>query len=275
MLSAIDVFSEDQNGSFALTALGTTLRSDVQDSVRDRAVFYGGPDMWKVWGHLMHSVKTGGSAFEHAHKEVFFEFLSKHPEVSAPYNRYMTKTSGQHIEALLKAYDFSQFRSLVDVGGGHGATLAAILLACPQLRGVLFDLPSVVEGAKALEPIAIAERVTRVGGDMHRMIPSGSDGYLIKWVLMDRSDDDVITVLKNCRDALEEGGKIIVVDLLLPKGKLPVFPALLDVQMMLLSGSAHLRDEDEYRSLFDLAGLRVARLVPTQSPNTIIEGARP
>ena len=274
MLAAIDVFSQDQNGHFALTPLGTTLRSDVQNSVRDRAMYYGAPEMWKVWGGLMHTVKTGASAFEQVHNEGFYEFLSKHPGVGAPFNRYMTKTSEQHVAALLETYDFSQFRTLVDVGGGHGGTLAAILQAYPELRGTLFDLPKVIEGAKALDAADIAGRSIRVGGDMHRLVPSGSDGYLIKWVLMDRSDDEVVNVLRNCREAMGGNAKIVVVEMVLPNRDPSSFSTLLDLQMMLIFGRGRLRDEQEFRDLFNAAGLRVVRCIPTQSPNTVIEGVR-
>ena len=272
MLAATDVFDEGENGEFALTELGATLRSDVVNSARDRAIFYGASDMWAVWGQLMHSVQTGASAFEQTHKQGFYEYLSGHLDVGAPFNRYMTKSSEQHIAPLLGAYDFTQFRSLVDVGGGQGGTLAAIMLACPKLRGVLYDLPKVVEGAKAFEVAGIAERVIRIGGDMHQNVPSGNDGYLIKWVLMDRSDEDAVQVLRNCRKAMAENGKVIVVEMLLPKRKPPINAALLDVQMMLLSGKACLRSEDEFRKVFELAGLRLAQVLPTDSPNTILEG---
>jgi hypothetical protein len=133
LLTTVDVFREDGNGNFALTPLASTLRSDLNGPIRDRAIYCGRPEMWQVCGNLMHTVKTGASAFEHVHVDGFYQFLAKHPEVGAPFNGYMTKTSEQHVATLLEAYDFSQFRTLVDVGGGHASTLAAILQACPQL----------------------------------------------------------------------------------------------------------------------------------------------
>src|SRR5262249_28947328 len=113
LLASIEVLSEDQNGHFALTALGATLRRDVPDSVWDRALYYGAPEMWQVWGNLLHSVKTGESACEHVHATPFYEYLSQHPTISVPFNRYMTKTSEQHNAALLKSYDFSSLHTLV------------------------------------------------------------------------------------------------------------------------------------------------------------------
>ncbi len=274
MLAAIDIFIEGQPGHFALTPLGTTLRSDVENSVRDRAIFYGASEMWKVWGNLLHSVKTGASALEDVHKEDFYGFLAKHPDIGAPFNRYMTKTSEQHIAALLKVYDFAQFRAVVDVGGGQGGTLAAILHACPELRGTLFDLPQVVEGTTALDAEGIAGRAMRVGGDMHETMPKGSDCYLIKWVLMDRSDEDAVKVLKNCRDAMADHAKVIVVEMVLPTARPSAFAAILDVQMLLLNGRGRLRNEQQYRDLFRYAGLKIVQLIPTGSPNTVIEAVQ-
>jgi hypothetical protein len=273
-LAAFDVFRIDDGGHFALTALGNTLRSDVQNSLRDRAIFYGAPEMWATWGNLLHSVKTGKSAFEYLHNESFYQFLSSHPGVGEPFNRYMAKISEQHIAALLKAYDFAQFRTLVDVGGGHGGMLAAILQAYPELKGALFDLPNVVEGAKALDAPGIVERSERIGGDMNRSVPSGSDGYFLKWVLMDRPDEEVINVLTNCRQAMTNTAKIIAVEILLSSAASSSFATILDLQAMMLFGRGRLRDEQRFRELFDAAGLTLIRCVSTESPNTIIEGIR-
>jgi len=275
LLTTVDVFREDGNGNFVLTPLASTLRSDLNGPMRDRAIYCGRSEMWQVWGNLMHTVKTGASAFEHVHVDSFYQFLAKRPEVGAPFNGYMTKTSEQHVAALLEAYDFSQFRTLVDVGGGHASTLAAILQACPQLHGTLFDLPQVVEGARALQAPGIAERSRRVGGDMHQSVPSGSNGYLIKWILMDRSDEAAVNVLRNCREAMADSAKVIVVETLLPRSNPSHVASLFDMQMMLLFGRGRLRSEQEHRDLFEAAGLTLARCIPTRSPNTILEGVRP
>lgn len=272
LLSAIDVFRQDDSGKFSVTELGHTLRGDVQDSVRDRAIFYGASEMWRVWGNLMHSVMTGGSAFARTHEDGFYDFLSRHSDIGAPFNRYMTKTSEQHIAALLAAYDFSPFSTLVDVGGGQGGTLAAILRATEGLNGILFDLPQVIASASALAAPEIHARARRVGGNMDETVPQSCDCYFMKWVLMDRSDEEVVRLLGRCREAVSDGGKIVVVEMLLEDGHPLIFEALLDIQMMLLSGRARLRSHEEFRTLFGRAGLEVARIVPTRSPNTIIEG---
>ena len=274
LLTSVAVFQEDGSGNFSLTALGSLLRSDFPGPFRDRAIYCGRPEMWRVWGDLMHCVRTGTSAFEHVHSDSFYEFVARYPEVGIPLRGYMTKTSKQHMEAILRAYDFSQFRTLVDVGGGQGDALAAILRACPRMQGVLFDLPHVIAGAEALEAGGLRERSRRIGGDMDRAIPSGGDGYLLKWILMDRSDAAVVEVLKACRHAMTADSKLVVVEIVLPTTKPSLAVSLFDMQMMLLFGQGRLRSLAEHRQLFDAAGFELSQVVATQSPNTLLVGAR-
>ena len=273
-LASIDVLSEDPDGSFALTSLGAMLRRDVPNSVWDRALYYGAPEMWQVWGNLLHSVKTGESACEHVYATPFYEYLSQHPNVGVPFNRYMTKSSEQHTAAILQSYDFAHLRTLIDIGGGHGGTLAAILQAYPALHGILFDLPEVVAHATPLDTLGVAQRCKIVGGDMQHSVPCGGDGYLIKWVLMDRSDEQAIKVLRNCREAMVDEGKIMVVEMVMPRGTEASFSKMMDLQMMLLFGRGGIRTEEEFCALFNAAGLQVTQCLATPSPNSIIEGVR-
>lgn len=274
MLASIEVLSEEQTGCFALTALGATLQSDVPNSVWDRAIYYGSPEMWKVWGNLLHTVKSGESACEHVYATPFYEYLSQHASVGVPFNRYMTKTSEQHNDAILKSYDFSPLRTLVDVGGGHGGTLTAILKAYPTLQGILFDLPEVVAHASIRVAASVGERCKIVGGDMQQSVPPGADSYLIKNVLMDRSDEQAIKVLKNCTEAMSDNGKILVVEMIMPPGNQASFSKIMDIQMMLLFGRGRIRTEEEFRVLFRAADLSVTQCLSTPSPNSIIEGMR-
>jgi O-methyltransferase domain len=273
-LASVGVFSEDQDGKFALTALGATLRSDVANSVRDRAIYYGSEEMWKVWGNLLHCVRTGESACERVYTEHFYDYLAEHPVVGVPFNRYMTKTSEQHVAAILDSYDFSPVRTLVDVGGGEGGTLAAILKAYPTIQGILFDLPRVLRGVTSPEVAGLLERCKLVGGDMHQCVPFGGDLYLVKWVLMDRSDEGAINVLRNCKEAMSHDGKILVVEMIMPSDNKPSFSKVMDLQMMLLFGRGRIRTREEFRILLKTAGLTAAQWISTQSPNSIIEVVR-
>jgi precorrin-6B methylase 2 len=274
-LSSIGVFCESPSGHFALTPLGGTLRSDAANTVRDRAIYYGAPEMWSVWGNLLYSVRTGQSACEHIHAMSFYDHLSCHPNVGVPFDRYMAKTSEQHNAAVLESYDFSSLRTLVDIGGGLGSTLAAILQAYPTLKGILFDLPQVVERATDnLSAAGVEERCKIVGGDMQQLLPAGGDGYLLKWVLMDRSDERAIEVLSNCRRVMAANGKVLAVEMIMPQDDRQSFSKIMDLQMMLLFGGGRIRTEEEFRDLFEAAGLAVTHIYSTQSPNMIIEGER-
>jgi len=158
MLAGEGVFREVSDGAFTLTPLGDTLRSDSPDSVLDRALYLGAPEVWAAWGELRHSVMTGGSAFEHVHGVPFYAHMAGHPRVGVHFNRWMTRSSEIDNAAVVAGYDFSPFRTVVDVGGGQGATLAAILRAYPSLRGILLDLPQVVEHATPLRAPDLAGR---------------------------------------------------------------------------------------------------------------------
>jgi C-methyltransferase len=273
-LTSVGVFSEESDARFALTPVGATLRTDVPNSVRDRALYYGSPAMWGVWGGMLASVSTGRSACIHVHGLPFYEHLMRYAEAGDPFNRYMAKTSEQHTEALLRAYDFGGSGTLVDVGGGLGGTLAAILTAHPTLRGVVYDLPSVAkEAAKALAAAGLADRCVASGGDMQRTVPVGGDAYLLKWVLMDRSDDGAVEVLRRCAEAMEDKGKVLVVEMAMPPDNRPSFARVMDLQMLLLFGGGRIRSEAELCALFGAAGLAVTRVIPAPpSPNVVLEG---
>jgi hypothetical protein len=278
LLASRGIFREESAGTFALTPRGATLRSDVPDSVRDRALYVASPPVWQAWGDLEYSVRTGESAFEHAHGVSFYDYLTEHPAVGAPFNRFMVKSSEQHNAAIVDAYDFSPMRTVVDVGGGFGSTLTAILRAYPSLRGVLFDLLRVTEQVR-LEATGVAERCEVVGGDMLQAVPLGGDGYILKRVLMDKADDASVQVLKNCVDAMADGGKVLVVDYIVPAGDEPSISKVLDVTMLVYMHGGRIRTEAEFRELFAAAGLCLERVIPTPSPHwhgshVIMEAAR-
>jgi O-methyltransferase domain len=273
-LASVGVFAEEPDGRFALTPVGATLRVDAPDSVRDRALYYGSSAMWGVWGGMLGSVRTGASACMFVHGSPFYEHLIRHPEAGDPFNRYMGKTSEHHTEALLLAYDFAGIGTLMDIGGGLGGTLMTILTAYPTLRGVIYDLPSVVkEAATALAAAGLADRCVATGGDMQRSVPAGGDAYLLKWVMMDRSDEIAVEVLRRCAEAIENDGRVLVVEMAMPPDNRPSFARVMDLQMLLLFGDGRIRTEVELRALFGAAGLKVTRVIPAPpSPNVIVEG---
>jgi hypothetical protein len=274
MLTGPGVFREGADGRFSITPLGATLRSGTSDSVREWALFVGAPEMWAVWAGLHDSVMSGEASFPAVHGAPMWKYIATRPNLDEAFNGWMTRQSEQHNSALVAAYDFSPFRLVVDVGGGQGSTLAAILSAHPSLRGVLVDLPQVVARAAPLDDPGVAGRCEVVGGDMLRAVPEGADAYLIKRVLMDWGDTDSTTILRLCAGAMAEGGRVLVVEMLMPPGNDPSPAKTFDILMLLNQPGGRIRTEQEFRELFSGAGLRLSRVMRTASPNSVLEGVR-
>ncbi|MCL2393614.1 MAG: hypothetical protein FWC87_02910 [Acidimicrobiaceae bacterium] len=273
MLTGPGVIREETDGRFAITPLGATLQSGRPDSVRDWALFAGAPDVWAVWAGLRDSVMTGQAGFQVVHGEPMWEYLTAHRELGEVFDGWMTSQSGQHNAALVEAYDFSPFRLVADVGGGQGSTLAAILAANPTLQGVLLDLPEVVTDVSELDRAGVADRCQVIGGDMLASVPSGADAYLLKRVLMGWSDDEAVTVLGHCAAEMAVDGKVVVVDIVMATGNDPTPAKPFDILMLLTQPGARIRTEDEFRRLFAAAGLRLTRVIPTASQNSVLEGS--
>jgi SAM-dependent methyltransferase len=216
--------------------------------------------VWEPVGELFETIRTGQPAFELVYRAPFFEYLAEHPDDAAVFNAAMSSLPA-YIAALVQAYDFSKFECIVDVGGGHGAKLVAILSANPRLRGVLFDLPSVVEGATAVRRGAVGDRCEIVGGDFFEQVPSGADGYLLSGIVHDWGDDAALKILRNCRRAIRSDGTLLLVETVLTPSSDPS-QALMDVLMMVLTGGRE-RSEADFESLLREAGFSLTSVIPT------------
>jgi DNA-binding transcriptional ArsR family regulator len=274
MLAGVGVVREEADGRFVLTALGGTLRSEGPDSVRDWALYVGAPETWQAWGQLLGSVRTGEPGFVLAHGMSTYDFLAQHPELRTSFDRWMTRQSDQHNAAIVAAYDFSPFHTVADIGGGQGSTLAALLKANPSLHGILLDLPQVVAHPVPLETAGVMDRCEVMGGDMLQEVPAGADAYLVKRVLMIFGDEQAIRVLRSCAEAMRDGGRMLVVEMVLPRGNEPDASKPFDLLMLLANKGGRIRTEAEFRELFRAAGLRLTRIIPTTSPNSILEVVR-
>jgi hypothetical protein len=271
-LASVGIFSEDADGRFHLTPLAEPLRSDAPDSMRGFAIYMGIDWHWQVWGGLPYSVRQAQPAFNHLFGQPVFEYLPQHPEKAQVFNDAMTSFSKSASEAIVNAYDFSGIKQLVDVGGGHGYLLAAILERNPQMNGVLFDAPPVVAGAQDVIK-SCGARCATAGGDFFASVPEGGDAYIMKHIIHDWEDERALTILRNCHRAMTEHGRLLVVEMVIPEGNAPSPGKLLDLEMLLFLHSFE-RTAEEYRSLFERAGFKLTRIVPTQSPYSIIEGVR-
>jgi hypothetical protein len=266
-LASIGIFAEDQ-GRFVLTPLAECL---LDPSMRALAIVRG-EFQYQAWGELLYSVQSGRSAFEKVYGKPIFDYFSEHPESGQLFDQAMTGVHGRETEAMLEAYDFTGIGTLADIGGGNGSVIRAILRRYPAMRGILFDLPSVVERTKAtIEAAGLQDRCQVVAGNFFEAVPPSADAYLLRHILHDWDDNKSLTVLRSCRRAMGQAGKLLVVEGVVPPGNQPSVSKLFDLAMMVLPGGME-RTEVEYRRLFEAAGWRLTRIVPTGTWVSVIEG---
>ena len=272
--ASISVFSEDEERRFSLTPLAEPLLSDVPGSLRAFAEMITTDWQYQTWAELTYSVKTGKPSFDKVHGMSSFDYFWSHEREGKQFNDAMTSNSAFSSVAVVNAYDFSAISTLVDVGGGHGFLLASILEKYPGVKGVLYDTQAVItEAEKLLTEHGVAERCERTGGNFFESVPTGGDAYIMKHIIHDWNDEQCITILKNCRSAMKEGGKVLIVEMIVPEGNEPSPAKFLDLQMLQYLPGCE-RTEKEYKELLGKAGFELARIVPTRSPFSIIEGVR-
>jgi hypothetical protein len=269
-LASVGVFTEARPGTFALTPLAALLQTRTPDSMRALAIMYA-EEQYRAWGDLLHSVQTGATAFERQFGTSYFVYLAQHPEADRVFNEAMTGWTTQLVGAVVDAYDFSPFQTIVDVGGGYGTLLVAMLRSNPAARGILFDQPHVVAAAGEQMVVAgVAERCTTVGGDFFVEVPAGGDAYVLAQILHDWNDERSVTILQQCRRVMPAHGKLLVIELVLPPGEEPFFGKWLDLHMLVLVGARE-RTAAEYGALFHTAGFELARVVPTPAGPSVVE----
>ena len=271
-LARVGVFTEVESHKFGLTPMGESLR-DGPASLRERALQMCGDVSWRTWGQLSYSVRTGEPAFKQLHGMDPWEYRAQNPDADVRFNASMTSLAAQAANAIASAYDFSGFGTVIDVGGSHGALMIQILRANPGLRGVLFDLPHVVEGAREpLQAAGLLERCQIVAGDMFEEIPAGGDAYVLSRVIHDWNDDQAVAALTNCRRVMNERCKLLVAEEVIPAGDVPSFGKLSDLNMLVSPGGQE-RTEAEYRTIYAASGFTLTRLIATRSRITLIEGS--
>jgi C-methyltransferase len=269
-LIAHGVFRQRRDGRYELNPLADTLRSGAPASLAGAARFYGSRLHREHWSMLTSSVRTGQPGVPALRGMDWWAYAAATPEFGDLFNEAMTSITDLAAPPVVASYDFTPFRTIVDVGGGHGRLLAAILAATPTSRGVLFDLPEVVAGAPALlRERGVADRVEVVGGSFFEAVPSG-DAYVLKHVIHDWSNDEAVQILRNVRSAAGSSGVVLLVEMVIPRHHREFLGKLLDLEM-LNGGPARERTADEYRRLLARAGLRMTRVVPTAGPYSLVE----
>ena len=272
-LASLGVFAEDESSRFGLTPIAECLRSDVPGSQRALAIM-SGEEHFKAWGELLYSIQTGKTSFDKLYGMPIFDFLSQNLEQAKVFDAAMVGVHGRETAAMTDAYDFSEIGVLADVGGGNGSLLSFVLKAYPNLKGMLYDLPGVVERAKAgLQAAGLADRCEVIGGSFFESIPEGADAYLMRHIIHDWDDEKSLTILRNVHRAMRPDARLLVVEGVIPPGNDPSFSKLLDLTMLTLPGGKE-RTEEEYRTLFRAGGFELTRIVPTAAEISVIEGKK-
>jgi hypothetical protein len=270
-LASVGVFREEKGRRFSSTPLSDHLRRDAPETLYGWVTFAGRPLVWQAWGDLLHSVRTGDNAIRHLHGMDVWEIRAHDPVERAMFDQAMTDVTRGVNRSLLAAYDFSRFSTLVDVGGGRGALLTALLEAHPTMRGVLFDRPEVVDGVAAdLEP-AVAGRLEVVGGSFFEAVPGGADAYLLKAIIHDWEDAEALRILSACRRAARPGASLLVIDRELGAPNTDSPAKFGDLNMLVLPGGCE-RTTDELAALFASAGFAFVGMAPSASGWHVFEG---
>ena len=273
-LASLGIFAETQPNHFTLTPLAACLQSDLPGSVRAFVIMLG-EEHYRAWGDLLHGVQTGGSPFENVYGMNLFEYLAQNPESAKIFDESMTNASAIESATIAASYDFSSIQTLVDVAGGEGLLIASILKSNPTLKGVLFEQPHVIERAKRfLEAEGVLERCQLAAGNFFESVPEGGDAYILKYIIHDWDDERAIAILKQCHKVMPANGKILVAEQVIPPGNQPFMGKFLDLHMLAVTSGGRERTEAEYRALFEKAGFKLTKIVPTQDEISLIEGIR-
>ena len=275
LLAGLGVLRTERDGKrFALTPLGETLKTGAPGWARETLLVLAGPFAWRAFGEYMYALETGKTGFEKAFGMPAFDYLAEHPEDAANFVKAMVGFHGGEVPAVVAAYDFSGFGTVVDVGGSSGNMLEEILKRHPGPRGVLFDLPHVVRDApERFRALGLGDRFRAEGGSFFESVPAGGDAYVLSHVIHDWSEEQCLTILGHCNRAMKPDAKLLIVEMVIPPGD-GMHPAkLLDLAMLVMPGGQE-RTEAEYADLLEKAGFRLTRVVPTASSASVVEAVK-
>jgi SAM-dependent methyltransferase len=269
-LSSVGIFAHLGRGHFALSRLAERLQTGVHGSLRAMVITIG-EIHYQACGSLLHSVQTGSPAFNTVFGASLFDYLQQNTDAADAFNQGMANVSSLLAYAVLMAYDFAGISSIVDVGGGQGKLLEKILQFNPDITGTVFDTASTIEGAQqGFGGDVRKRRCSYVVGDFFTSVPQGADAYLLCGVIHDWDDRRALRILRNCRRAMTEKGRLLIVDMVVPDTDATSFSKLLDLNMLAMTGGRE-RTQAEFRALLDAADYKLTRIIPTMAPQSIIE----
>jgi 2-polyprenyl-3-methyl-5-hydroxy-6-metoxy-1,4-benzoquinol methylase len=268
-LSSLGIFEEKEKETFVNTTASELLLESTPGSLRSVAILYGEEWIWHAYGELLYSIENGAPAFERVHGIPLYKYLQHTRDAATVFNKAMTAYSGIEADAIVKGYDFSQAKTVVDVGGGEGSLLSALVNANPDLSGVVFDLPAVKKGE--LDPSDDDLRIKYVYGDFFEGVPKDGDVYILKSVLHNWDDASCITILRNCRAVMKGNSRLLIIERIVSSGNEKSEAKLFDINMMVVTGGQE-RTVEEYRRLFNESGFTLTKTVNTNSAVSILEG---
>lgn len=270
-LAGLGVLAEDDQHRFGLTTLGAALGTGAPGAARSTILALAGEWWWRGWEQFDHCLATGATGMQKASGMSVFEYLASHPQDASYFNEAMIGFHGDEPPAVAAAFDFSAFGTVVDIGGGTGNLLSAILERHPAVRGRLCELPHVVDAARAqLAARGLGERATVEAIDFFKAVPRGGDAYVLSHVLHDWTEAQCLSILGNCRTATRANGHLLIVETVLPAGNAPHPGKLLDIAMLVMPGGQE-RTAEEFGALLSKGGFRLTRVVPTRSAVSVVE----
>ena len=279
-LASVGVFAEVESGGFALTPLGDCLRTGAPNGMRSWALLEGEAFCQRLYADLLWSVQTGEVTFDHAYGMGFYQYLAQRPDTARLFSEAMAEFAALSTDAVAADYDFSPFHQIVDVGGGQGVLLATILSRYPQAHGVLFELASVIERARPfIKAAGLADRCELVAGDFFVSVPQGADAYILQRILHGFDDERSVRILHSCCRAMTPSSWVLIIQQVMPPpgagaaGETLFHGVMSDLNMLAVGGGRE-RTEAEYRALLEAAGLKLTRVVPTQSLMSVVKGIR-
>ncbi|HHI94424.1 MAG TPA: methyltransferase [Gammaproteobacteria bacterium] len=269
-VASVGVFREDEQGRFHMTPTAELLRTDVPNSMQPWLVLRGEEWHRSSWNKLHATVATGNTAFNIAHDEGLFDYLKHDTDAATIFNKAMAATKG-FTQAIVDAYDFSDTRKIIDVGGGYGSLLSAILQKNPHLQGILYDTKKVTGQAKdGIEAAGLTSRCEIIAGDFFTEVPAGADTFLLRRIIHDWDDEKSIKILTNCRQVMNADDKLLLAETIIEPGNALSPGKFYDIDMMVMVGGLE-RTVDEYAALFEKSGLTLTNVVPTESNMSVLE----
>jgi hypothetical protein len=273
-IASVNVFTEVSPKCFGLTEIAEYLRSDHPKSLRALAMMLSDKWHWDTWGDVIHVVKTGQPPLKHLYQvENAFEYFQQSPSSGKLFDKAVSGWAKNTHTAIVHSYDFSDIKTIVDVAGGHGALIAAILNENSHMKGILFDLPHVIAEAKEfLQSAGVSHRCEATSGNFFQSVPSGGDAYIISHTIHNWDDEACLSILQSIRKNMPFESRLLVVEMIMPAGNDPHFSKWLDLDMLMMFSSGRERTEAEYHQLYRTAGFKLTRIIPTASPTSVIEG---